>query len=299
MIRPPALKTGDQIAIISTARKIAREEVEPAKELFSNWGLNVFDGTNLYEGHDQFAGTDEQRLSDLQQALNNPNIKAIVCARGGYGTARLLDRVDWSAFSQSPKWLVGYSDITALLMHSINHFGVEGVHGTMPINISRNPDEAENQSVSSLKNLLFGGEMSYELPEHSLTRKGDSEGRLLGGNLSMIYSLLGSNSLPSFENAILFLEDLDEYLYHVDRMVLNLKRNGIFDKISGLVIGGMSDMNDNTVPFGKTAEEIIVDNVSSYGFPVYFGLQAGHISPNLALPFGRKVRIINDKLTSA
>jgi len=296
MIRPPYLQKGDKVAIISTARKISEKEILPAVELYKSWGLDVQLGKNLFAESNQFAGTDEERLHDLQWAFDTNEIRAVFCARGGYGTARLLDQLDLKGMQQNPKWLVGYSDVTALHLHLQNVLGLETIHGTMPINIHSKPVAGEQESVGSLHGLLFGDYSPYDLGESINNSKQSCRGVLTGGNLSIVYSLLGSPSVPSFDNSILFLEDLDEYLYHVDRMMLNLKRNGVFNGLQAVIIGGLSDMNDNTVPYGKTAKAIVLEHLSSYGFPVYFDFPAGHVSPNLALPFGREVTILNNKL---
>lgn len=294
---PAFLQKGDKIAIVSTARSIRQAEIQPSVKLFESWGLKVFIGDHIHSVDRQFAGTDDDRLADLQKAMDDPEVKAIVCSRGGYGTARLLDKLDLGQFRNSPKWVVGYSDITALHLHMYNHTDWCTIHGTMPININSTPTDAQQLSISSLRDLLFGKKKSYQLVNHPLNRPGDMSGTVLGGNLSMIYSLLGSPSCPDFESCILFLEDLDEYLYHVDRMMLNIKRNGILDKLSGVLVGSMSDMNDNTIPFGKTAEEIISEHLAEFDYPVYFGFPAGHQDLNLAMPFGSKCVVEQNKFT--
>lgn len=286
ILRPETLRKGDQIGIISTARKISNEELIIAKETFVDWGLEVVFGENLFQEHHQFAGTDRQRAADLQWMINNPNIKAIICARGGYGTVRILDLVDFSELQANPKWIAGYSDITALhsTLHNLN---ISSLHSTMPINFSNNT----NNSLQSLKQALFGNPISYSFPTNQLNRIGHTEGKVIGGNLSIIYSLLGSNSDINTDGKILFLEDLDEYLYHLDRMMMNLKRNGKLYNLAGLIIGGMSDMNDNTIPFGKSAMEIIAEAVSEYDYPVAFNFPAGHIDNNNAILLGQTAKL--------
>jgi len=288
---PACLKKGDYVAIVSTARSINAQEVEPTIKLLESWGLNVVLGKHIYAKHHQFAGTDAQRLSDLQWAMDDPTIRAIICSRGGYGTARIIDHLDLSGFIANPKWVVGYSDITALHLHLYKNAKVGTIHGTMPINIKQHASEAELLSVNSLKSLLFGKNINYSLPNHPLSRLGKSSGKLIGGNLSMIYSLLGSDSCPSFNSCVLFLEDLDEYLYHIDRMMLNIRRNGLLENLSAVVVGGMTDMNDNTVPFGYNAEEIIANHLSEYDYPIFFGFPAGHQDLNLAIAVGCEVEI--------
>ncbi len=292
MKRPPLLNKGDKIGIISTARKISTEEIAPAIKIFENWGLQVVKGKNLHQSFHQFSGTDEQRRQDLQQMLDDPQIKAIICSRGGYGTARIIDDIDFSSFAENPKWISGYSDVTALHSHIQRHYKVETLHASMPLNFP--PDGSMNDSLLSLKKALFHGELEYELHDFEVfndTGFEEISGTLTGGNLSMLYSLIGSGSDINVEGKILFIEDLDEYLYHVDRMMLNLRRSGKFSGIKALLVGWMSDMNDNPIPFGRDAHQIIQDNTDGLDFPVIFGMPAGHLEPNLALIMGRKIRI--------
>ena len=296
MKHPKTLQKGSTVRIISTARRITETEVAPAVKVLESWGLNVEFGKHLYSHHHQFSGTDAQRLEDLQNALDADHVDAIWCARGGYGTVKLLDDIDFSAFEKKPKWVVGYSDVTGLLCHINQVLGISTLHATMPINIMHQLDQAHLDAINSMKRVLFGETLNYSFPRHNLTRQGDCTGSIIGGNLSIIYSILGSESCPNTAGKILFLEDLDEYLYHVDRMMTNLKRNGLLDRLSGLVIGGMTDMNDNTIKYGKTAEEIVWEHVNEYDYPVYFGFDAGHVARNLALPFGPEARIENNAL---
>ena len=286
MITPPALIPGDTIAIISTARKISREELETAFAEITNRGFKVIFGKNLFEEENQFSGSDTQRAEDLQTCMDNPEVKAILCARGGYGTVRIIDSIDFSRFAKSPKWICGYSDVT-VLHNKLSRLGIESLHSTMPINFATNTPEA----LSSLFDTLSGKSPEYRFDAHPYNKEGVAEGKLIGGNLSMLYSQTGSNTALQTEAAILFIEDLDEYLYHIDRMMYNLRRNGYFEDLAGVIVGGMSDMNDNTVPFGKPAEEIISDHFSEYDFPVCFGFPAGHLADNRTLIAGRKVKL--------
>lgn len=292
MTQIPPLQKNDAVGILSTARNISLKEIQPAIELLNTWGLQVKIGKSIGQQYHQFAGTDEERAADFQNMLDNLEIKAIWCARGGYGTVRILDLLDFSNLKKNPKWIIGYSDITVL--HSqLNILGIESAHAQMAHRI----DEKSETSRETLRKLIFGEAISYEIPYSEKNRQGTCEGELVGGNLSVLYSLLGSPSAISTDHKILFLEDLDEYLYHLDRMMQNLKRNGLFDNLNGLIIGGMSDMRDNTVefgfaddkPFGKTVEEIILETVKEYNFPVYFGFPTGHQYENEALIFGRKI----------
>lgn len=286
MISPKYLKESNTIAIVSTARKISLEEIQPAKKLLESWDLKVKIGMSIGLEDNQFAGADEMRLKDFQNMLDDDEVMAIWCARGGYGTVRIIDALDFSRFTKNPKWIIGYSDVTVLHNH-INSLGVETLHATMPINVSKNTPEALN----SLKKALFGIELDYSIRTDKLNKSGKAKGELIGGNLSILYSLLGSESTLNTNGKILFIEDLDEYLYHIDRMMHNLKRNGYFDNLKGLIVGSMSDMNDNAISFGKTAKEIVFDICNDYDFPICFNFPAGHIDDNRALIFGRNIQL--------
>lgn len=289
MITPPYLKTGDKVGIVATARKISLSEVDPAIRVFESWGLEVVQGQHLFDEANQQAGTDKDRAADLQQMLDDPEIKAIFCARGGYGTVRIIDLLDFNAFQKKPKWVVGYSDITVLHSHIHTHFSIETLHATMPLNFPE--DGSENASTLGLKKCLFGETPEYKLTTRLGSRPGHAQGVVVGGNLSILYSLRGTPDDINTEGKILFIEDLDEYLYHVDRMIMNLKRGGMLDKLAGLVVGGMTQMRDNTVPFGKTAEEIISSAVAEYSYPVIFGFPAGHLPDNQPLILGREATL--------
>jgi muramoyltetrapeptide carboxypeptidase len=288
MITPPILKSGDTIGLVSTARKITPEELQPAIDCLSDQGYKVVLAPNLCNQLNQFAGTDSQRAADLQWMIDQPEIKAILCTRGGYGTVRIVDAVDFSPLLQNPKWICGYSDVTVLHAH-LNTLGIKSLHCTMPINFPA--DGSVNESVKTMLGFLQGMPKTYEIPAQLLNRPGKANGELVGGNLSILYSIQGSVSALDTEGKVLFIEDLDEYIYHIDRMMINLKRSGKLSKLAGLIVGGMSDMHDNTVPFGKTAEEIIHDAVAEFDYPVCFGFPAGHIDPNLALLMGGNVSL--------
>ena len=290
MIQPNFLQKNDTVAIVSTARKLTLEELKPAIKLLDNWGLNVLIGKTIGLEENQFAGTSEERTKDFQNMLDDPNIKAIWCARGGYGTVKIIDDLDFTYFKKHPKWIIGYSDIT-VLHNKLNNIGFESLHATMPLDVAKNTSEA----LKSLKKSLFGEILTYQITSLDDNKTGEGFGELVGGNLSMLYSLLGSESTINTDGKIIFIEDLDEYLYHIDRMLMNLKRNGYFKNLKGLIIGGMTNMHDNTIPFGKNATEIILDAVSAYNFPVVFDFPAGHLNDNNALIFGRKVKLVVDK----
>lgn len=283
---PPYLKPGDTVAIVATARKHLNDDLQLAKSFLEAWGLNLKIGTSIGLDQNQLAGTDEERAADFQQQLDNPNIKAIWCVRGGYGTVRMIDLVDFTGFKRAPKWVIGFSDVTVLHSH-LNQMGIASIHGMMPVNIPRATDEAKE----SLRKALFGEPLSYQVPAHDMNRKGSASGELVGGNLSILYSLLGSVSAIDCQNKILFLEDLDEYLYHVDRMMMNLKRNGCLENLKGIIVGGMTKMNDNEVPWGKNALEIIQDVTQPYDIPIVYGFPAGHLPDNRALIFGKTVTL--------
>lgn len=288
MITPNYLKPGDTIAIVSTARKVSKEELKHGLQLLKEWGLKPLFGKTIEAQLHQFAGDDALRTEDFQDMLNNPDVKAIWCARGGYGTVRMVDGLDFSVLKKHPKWIVGYSDITVLHSH-IHNLGIETIHAEMPSLTHKRSEETAN----SIKKVLFGEEYKLSFPskEKELTLIGKASGQLVGGNLSVLYSILGSNSSVRPDGKILFIEDLDEYLYHIDRMMQSLKRSGFLQNLSGLIVGGMNDMNDNTVPFGKTAEEIIFEAVSEYEYPVCFNAPAGHINDNRALIMGRNITL--------
>jgi len=293
MITSPFLKSGDTIAIVSTARKVSEEEMKPAVELLNSWGLKVVYGKNLFNSLNQFAGTDEDRRADFQSALDDFSVRAILFARGGYGTVRIIDKINWDGFSKNPKWLIGFSDVTVTHCHVHTHFGIETLHSPMAFNLPK----STNAVKKKLQEVLFGGKLQYEIEENiysDINRNGEATGELVGGNLSIIYSLLGSNSLIDTAGKILFLEDLDEYLYHIDRIMFALKRAGKLYKLAGLIVGGMNDMKDNKVRFNKTAEEIISEAVAEYNYPVLYGFPAGHIRNNHPLILGRKVSLIVD-----
>lgn len=286
MITPPYLQKGDTVAIIATARKHIVKSMQPTIDLLESWGLHVVIGKSIGLEENQLAGSDEQRAADLQEQLNNPNIKAIWCARGGYGTVRVVDLIDFTAFKKSPKWLVGFSDVTVLHNH-LNTMGYKSIHGIMPISLAK----ASPEAIESLRLSLFGQPLQYAIDPHPLNRLGKATGELVGGNLSILYSVLGSPSAIDCTDKILYIEDLDEYLYHIDRMMMNLKRNGCLESLKGIIVGSMTDMKDNDIPWGKNALEIVQDVTKQYNIPVIFNFPAGHIHDNRALILGNNVTI--------
>ncbi|WP_247716557.1 S66 peptidase family protein [Sinomicrobium weinanense] len=289
---PLYLQKGDTVAIVATARSFQPEDLGPAMDSLRKWGLKVVLGKTIGPEYHQLAGTDKARARDLQNMLDNPSIKAIWAARGGYGTVRIVDMLDFTKFRKNPKWIIGYSDVTVLHSH-IHNMGIATLHATMPINVKRNSEEA----IQSFKRALFGKGLKYTVPSRVQNRMGAAEGQLTGGNLSILYSLLGSPSAIQTDGKILFIEDLDEYLYHIDRMMMNLKRNGYFDNLKGLIIGGMTKMHDNSTPWGKDAIGIVREIADAYDFPVCFDFPAGHMEDNRALIMGKKVKLTVNKDT--
>ncbi|MNS07843.1 putative murein peptide carboxypeptidase [compost metagenome] len=286
MITPPILQKGDTIAILATARKNIDDNLQPSIDLLKSWGLEVVIGKSIGLDDNQLAGTDEQRAADFQEQLDNPNIKAIWCVRGGYGTVRMIDLLDFTKFKQNPKWIVGFSDVTVLHNH-LNTMGFKSIHGIMPISVAK----ASAEAIESLRLALFGAPLKYEIDGNPMNRPGRASGEVVGGNLSILYSVLGSQSAIECTDKILFLEDLDEYLYHIDRMMMNLKRNGCLDNIKGIIVGAMTKMKDNDIPWGKNALEIIQDVTKKYDIPIIYNFPAGHIQDNRALILGSKVTI--------
>lgn len=282
---PPTLKKGDTVAIAATARKTTKEAIEPSVQILKNWGLKVVFAPNLFKAENQFAGSDKDRVAGFQWALDNKDVKAIILACGGYGGLRVIDQLSFRNFIKNPKWIVGYSDTTVIQSH-ITKFDIASIHGTMAFQFTKH-----EQATESLRKVLFGEKQEYEAEPHKLNRIGEAKGEIVGGNLSLLYALSGSLSDIDTKGKILFIEDLDEYLYHIDRMMLQLKRSGKLKNLKGLIIGGMSDMKDNAVPFGKTAEEIIFDAVKEYKYPVCFNFPAGHIDKNLAFYLGKKAEL--------
>lgn len=285
----PPLKAGDLVALAAPARRVSPEEMAPAVARLEAWGLRVRVPEGLYEAEGQLAGSDEHRAALLQGQLDDPEVRAILCCRGGYGTVRIIDRLDFTRFAQHPKWIVGYSDATVLHSHIHATLGHPTLHATMPINF---PAEGDNADTQTLRAALFGLEEPLAWDPHPLNREGTAEGAVVGGNLSILYSLLGSHSQIDTRGKILLIEDLDEYLYHVDRMMQALRRAGMLEGLKGLIVGHLSDMHDNTIPFGRTAEQIVLDTIRDCPFPVAFGAPIGHCAgANCAIRLGEKYRL--------
>ena len=291
MIIPPFLKAGDTVALVCTARKFSKEDAQPAIELLESWGLKAKLGHTIGLDNFQLGGTDKERATDFQSQLDDENVNAIWCARGGYGTVRIIDSLDFSNFKKQPKWIMGFSDVTVL--HSqLNLERVASLHSIMPFTVPNAPEEVKE----TLRKALFGDVISYTFPSKSYDIKGIASGELVGGNISILYSLLGSKSAIDAKDKILFIEDLDEYLYHIDRMLYNLKRNGYFENVRGIIVGSMTDMHDNEIPFGQNEVQIINEIAKEYQIPIAFQFPAGHQSDNRTLILGKQVDFeVNDK----
>jgi len=301
LLRPPALRAGDTVAIVPTARAVNRDELMDGITLAEGWGLKVRLGAGVGRKRFQQAGTIKERSADLQAAFDDPEVKAVWCARGGYGTVRLLEHIDLSKLKHSPKWVVGFSDIT-VLHNALHDLRMCSLHAQMPFMVGAKTPECreslraalfgEEYVVSSWPNLSRAARVA-DPALHATNRPGECEGLLVGGNLSLLYALRGTPYDIDPAGKILFLEDLDELLYHVDRMVMNLKLGGWFKDLAGLVIGGMTDMHDKDPadPFGMTAEEIIADAIKGTNYPVCYDFPAGHIADNRPLMLGRKAKL--------
>lgn len=292
IVFPPPLTKGQRVAIVAPARKVPAADLAPALQTLAGWGLDVTLGESIGAEDHQFAGNDELRRRDFQRQLDDPAIGAIFCARGGYGTARIVDGLDFTAFAEHPKWIAGFSDVTVLNCHLLRR-GFASLHGPVPVLFRQ---EGGAGALESLRRALFGeADAGLTAPPHPLNRPGAATGELVGGNLSLLHTLTGTASQADFRGRILFIEDLDEYLYHIDRMLLHLHRSGQLAGLAGLVVGHFSQMHDNAVPFGHTALEIIAAYARHYNFPVGFGFPVGHEADNRALVVGQTVRLEVDE----
>lgn len=288
MITPQFLRTGDTIGLVSPAKQIDTEYVNRAKGLLEAKGYRVVTGGHVVGRHHQFAGTDAERAADFQQMMDDREVGMILCTRGGYGSARIIDRLNFRGFMRNPKWIAGFSDITVFHAHVYSVFGIQSVHGIMPLDF---PDSGESEeAVDRLLAAVSGGTVAYSLPAHPLNRSGYSEACVVGGNLSILASLLGSRSDLPTGGRILFIEEVGENLYRLDRLMVSMKRAGKLDELTGLIVGGLTGMEDNEIPFGKNAQEIVYDAVAGYDYPVCFDFPAGHFPENYPLLLGRLAR---------
>jgi muramoyltetrapeptide carboxypeptidase len=288
MIRPPLLRKGDTVGIAAPSSYLLKAELEPGLDLIRSWGLKVITGKHVFRKHNSFAGTDDQRAGDFQSMLDDPDIRAIICARGGYGTIRIIRQLNFAGFLKHPKWIAGCSDVTVLHGY-LQNLGVESLHSEMPRFVP--PAEPDLVSMDSLRAALFGETRQYVLPPHPENRTGKSTGIVVGGNLSVLYSMAGSDLEPDLQGRILFIEDIGEYLYHIDRMMMNLAVRNRLKDLKGLIVGTMNNMMVSGSGYTKPAYSVIRDAVSPYDFPVMFGFPAGHTHPNLSLILGREVEI--------
>ena len=283
---PGILKPGDRVAITCPAKKLPRD-IGDAVKLLESWGLVVVLGETVDASWHQFAGTDDLRSSDFQHFLNDKSIKAIFAARGGYGTIRIIDSLDFTSFKNQPKWIIGFSDITVLHSHIQALFQIQSIHGQMPLTIR----DGSEISLETLRKALFNEPVDYQYNSLFKNRSGEANGVLIGGNLTLLVMMNGSVSEQDYSGKILFLEDVGEYLYSLDRLMWNLKRAGKLDKLQGLVVGAFTELKDNDIPFGFSAEQIIMGHVKEFNYPICFNFPAGHIADNRALIFGRKANL--------
>ncbi|MEE4000182.1 LD-carboxypeptidase [Tenacibaculum sp. FZY0031] len=288
---PPYLKKGDTIAIVAPAGilKNRKQTIDKAKELAESWGLKVVYGKHLFAQNDHFAGTDEERCQDFQDALDNPSIKAIWSARGGYGSVRILDKLDFTKFKKHPKWIIGYSDITAFHNH-VHNLGIETLHAMMGTSMEEDPEDLV-QTIATFKKALFGEKLRYEIPASQENRVGEVSGELIGGNIAILASMLGSESQLSTDGKVLFIEEIGEYKYSIDRMLQSLKRAGYFTKVKAVVVGDMTKIKRNTTPWGSSIEQLILEVVPE-DIPVLFNFPAGHEPDNRALIMGSEVKLL-------
>ncbi|WP_443937135.1 S66 peptidase family protein [Pedobacter sp. MW01-1-1] len=284
--QPPYLKKGDKIALVCPAKKLPKS-IDYAISVLKSWGLEVIIGESVYAEYHQFAGNDALRTKDIQRFLDDPAIRAIISGRGGYGSIRLIDDLDFTKFKQNPKWFVGFSDITVILSHLIAQTNTKCFHAQMPYTF----EEATKESIESLKQLLFGEKPSYRYASDFENQTGACTGTLIGGNLTLLCSVQGSASEMDFDNKILFLEDVGEQEYSIDRMLRMLKRAGKLKNLNGLIIGAFNEISEEKIPFGQTADEVIWEIIKEYKYPVCFNFPSGHIENNLAMMLGAEIEL--------
>ena len=295
LIQPKYLKVGDTVAIVAPSGilKNRNDEVQQAVNLLESWGLNAIVGKHVFSKDDHFAGTDDERCEDFQKALDDTTVKAIWCARGGYGTVRILDKLDYTNFKKHPKWIIGYSDITAL-HNQIHNEGYQSIHALMCVSLTKDLADIK-ESISTFKSTIFGTPINYTLDGSTFNKVGESTGQLVGGNLTMLHTMLGSKTSLGMNGKILFIEEIGEYKYHIDRMLQSLKRAGYFDNCKGLIVGDMSKLRKNTTLWGTSVEQLILDALSEYDFPIAFNMPAGHEKDNRAMVLGKTINLKVDK----
>jgi muramoyltetrapeptide carboxypeptidase len=302
VIIPPYLKPGDTIALTATARSITPQQIEPSVKFMESKGFKILIDPDLFNVHNQFGGDDNERAELFNKLLRNPDVRALWNVRGGYGTGRMVDGIQFDLLKQDPKWLIGFSDYTVIHGHADRQIGMATMHATMPIFMyEKSGKDYEDVSMAheSLYKALSGEELNYDLREAHQLKVRDFEGEVVGGNLSVLISILGTASEPNFDNRILFIEDLDEYYYHIDRMMQNLKRSGRLAKLKALLVGSFIQMHDHQVSFGMNERQIIVEHCKEYDFPIIFDVNSGHHLQNMAIPFGVPAKFQNGILTFA
>lgn len=287
-ILPPYLKPGDTIGLLCPAGYMPEENFSTSIDILRQWGFKVIKGKTPGNQFHYFSGTDEERLKDLQHMMDDKHIKAILCARGGYGTGRIIDDLNFKKFVQHPKWIIGFSDITVLHSHLLTNYKIASLHA--PMSAAFNEEEYKNEYVQSLHDALLGKKAHYKVAPHEFNQTGKASGTLVGGNLSLLVNMIGTASDIKTKNKILFMEDVGEYIYSADRMIRQLKRSGKLEHLKGLIVGGFTDMKDTTIPFGQSTEEAIRDVVKEYDFPVCFHFPVSHDKENYALKIGGKYK---------
>ncbi|MEP1487880.1 MAG: LD-carboxypeptidase [Algibacter sp.] len=296
--QPPYLKAGDTVAIVAPSGILKNRtgEIERAKTLLKSWGLHTVVGKHVFNQDHHFAGTDDERCEDFQNALDDPKISAIWCARGGYGAVRILDKLDYSKFKMNPKWIIGYSDITAL-HNQVHNLGFQSIHAMMCTSL-QDDTETIKETISTFKDALFGQPLTYKLTTSKYNKQGTITAPIIGGNLTILHTMLGSNTSIDTSGKILFIEEIGEYKYHIDRMLQSLKRAGYFDNCKGVIIGDFTRIKKNTTPWGTSIEQLILNVLEDYNFPIVFNMHAGHAKDNRALILGKSVDLTVNNIQS-
>ncbi|WP_341224636.1 LD-carboxypeptidase [uncultured Arcticibacterium sp.] len=293
LIKPSALKEGDKVGIVSLSSVLDEKRLLEGKEIIENgFGFKTVFSSNILNVHHNFAGTDHEKIVAFQAMLDNPEIKGIIAGRGGYGASKIIDQINWDRFKQNPKWLVGFSDLT-VVHQKLQSLGIQSIHGPMMVTLTN-----DTASTRSLKEALTGKVLKYKERGHDFNREGECAEQIIGGNLCLLAHNIGSSSDISFDNKILFLEDVGEYSYNIDRMMVQLKRAGKLNNLAGLIVGQFSDSKENAIPFGKTAYEIIQEHVSAFQYPVSYDFPIGHDDENLAIRCGEvmKLEVLKNKV---
>jgi muramoyltetrapeptide carboxypeptidase len=293
IIVPPYLRKGDTVGLICPAGYMPLERVETCIRILEKWGFRIKLGKSVGQQHHYFSGTDEERLADLQMMLDDTSVQAILCARGGYGTSRIIDKIQWKTFRRHPKWIIGYSDVTVLHCHLYQRIKTASMHAPMAGAFA--DAGGEDAFVLTLKDALKGKKISYNTPDHACNKNGKATGPLVGGNLSLLAHLTGTASMPGMKGAILFIEDIGEYLYNIDRMLLQLDRAGKLKYLSGMIIGGFTETKDTIIPFGTNILELIQYRLKEYTFPVAFDFPVSHGTKNVALKIGLDHTLVVNK----